>query len=291
MKTRKVVSHSIAMSAAVLCVAAIPSNADEPCGDFGECKVLIEINASDGDIGFHFLGDADDLRSMRISDPDGAKIFESRAFGALGEQRLTETFSESAEPPCWFNPEEEEEWDEVVTLREFLGRWQPGAYAFLGKGDQGEKLLGSTHLSFDLPAAPAGVGFDGSVISWGPGNDLGNCAPFSAERAAENGVDAIAELVNDFTVADPASVAVAAFEVVMVPDVEDGDPIGDEAFSIRVSGSTFAVDVPALYLASLPTDTLVKIEVGAIGFDDNATFTEVDGFCVNVDSGCVEEED
>jgi hypothetical protein len=30
----------------------------------------------------------------------------------------------------------------------------------------------------------------------------------------------------------------------------------------------------------------VKIEVGAIGTTDNATFTEVGGFCVNENKGC-----
>jgi hypothetical protein len=47
-----------------------------------------------------------------------------------------------------------------------------------------------------------------------------------------------------------------------------------------------AVTVSSEYLASLPADTPVKIEVGAIGNDDNATFTEEDGFCVNFDEGC-----
>jgi hypothetical protein len=292
MKTAKIMNYVITLAAAVsIGVAALPAGADEPCGDFGECKVLVEINATDGDIGFHFLGDADDLRAMRIDDPNGAKIFENGAFGALREQKLTENFGESAEPLCWFNPEEEEEWDEVVTLREFVDRWTAGTYHFLGKGEEGEKLYGATNLSFDLPAAPAEVDFNGSTITWMPGNDLGNCAPFSPELAEENGVDTIAEVVNDFVVADPAGVAVAAFEVVMEPDVEDGDPIGDEIFSIRVSGSTLAVDVPALYLASLPADTPVKIEVGAIGVDDNATFTEVDGFCINEAEGCEEEDD
>jgi len=41
--------------------------------------VLIEINASDGDIGFHFLRDGDDLNSARIYDPNGKKIFEDKA--------------------------------------------------------------------------------------------------------------------------------------------------------------------------------------------------------------------
>jgi hypothetical protein len=55
----------------------------EPCGDFGECKVLIEINASDGDIGFHFLMDGDDLVSAQIVDPNGKKVFEDRVAGHL----------------------------------------------------------------------------------------------------------------------------------------------------------------------------------------------------------------
>jgi hypothetical protein len=46
------------------------------------------------------------------------------------------------------------------------------------------------------------------------------------------------------------------------------------------------VTVPADYLGSLPANTPVKIEVGAIGANDNATFTEVGGFCVN--GGCAD---
>jgi len=49
------------------------------------------------------------------------------------------------------------------------------------------------------------------------------------------------------------------------------------------------VTVPADYLASLPADTPAKFEVGAIGIDDNATFTEEDGVCVNEDEGCEED--
>ena len=285
MNSARIMSNNgLALAAVALAlVAASPAAADEPCGDFGECKVLIEINSTDGDIGFHFLGDADDLVSMRIDDPNGSKVFENQGFGPLRDQKLTENFAESAEPLCWYDPEEDD-LDDVVTLRDFAERWEAGTYYFLGKGEEGEKLYGETELTFNLPAAPQDVDFDGSIISWLPGDDLGNCAPLSAEQAAENGVEPIAGVTD--IIADPATVPVAAFEVVMEPDVEDGSPIGDEVFRIRVSGSTFMVDVPALYLASLPADTPVKIEVGAIGDDDNATFTEEDGFCVNEDEGC-----
>ena len=81
----------LAVAVLVLGAGASVLTATEPCGDFGECKALIEINASDGDIGFHFLMDGDDLNSARIFDPDGAKVFEDQAKGSLKEQKLTET--------------------------------------------------------------------------------------------------------------------------------------------------------------------------------------------------------
>ncbi len=284
MKAMNVTSRlSFAMAAtAFIGVAATTANATEPCGDFGECKVLIEINSSDGDIGFHWLGDADDLRAMRIVDPNGAKVFENGAFGPLREQKLTETFGESAEPLCWPDPEADpEDLEDIVTLRDFREIWEPGTYVFTGKGDGGEMLSGETELTFDLPAAPKYVDFDGSMITWMAGEDLGNCAPLST---GPEGLETVSD-VSDI-IPDPATVTVAAFEVVMEPDVEDGSPVGSLKFTIRVPGDTYAVEVPALYLASLPDDTPVKIEVGAIGEDDNATFTEEDGFCVNETDGC-----
>lgn len=254
--------------------------ATEPCGDFGECKALVEINASDGDIGFHFLMDGDDLREGRLDDPNGDKVFQDKAFGPLREQKMTETFVESAEPLCWPDPEADPD-EEIVTLEEFLDRWAAGTYVFSAKGEGGERLEGETELTYALPAAPADVEFDvdNRVISWTAGDDLGNCASF----------DELADLVADSVLpVHPENVPVAAWEIVLEPDVEDGDPTGSLVFSIRVPGDIMprAMTVPMDYLASLPADTPVKVEVGAIGADDNATFTEEDGFCVNEVEGC-----
>ena len=274
----------LAVAAAVVMGAgATAALATEPCGDFGECKVLIEINSSDGDIGLHFLMDGDDLNSARIHDPDGVKIFEDYAKGPMRDQKLTETFVESAEPLCWDDPEADPD-EEIVTLEEFLDRWADGTYVFSGSGDEGEKVEGETELTFALPAAPADVTYNDKkgVISWDAGDDLGECA-------------SAAEL--DILVADgilpvhPEDVEVAAWEIVFEPDVDDGDPTGHLKFSIRVAGdiAKMEVTVPADYLASLPDDTPVKIEVGAIGVEDNATFSEEGGFCINEDEGCAED--
>ena len=282
---RKLPVLSMAVTAVALGAGATVATATEPCGDFGECKALIEINSTDGDMGFHFLMDGDDLNSARIHDPNGVKVFEDQAKGPLKEQKLTETFAESAEPLCWADPEADPD-DEIVTLEEFLERWAKGTYVFSGSGDDGEKSTGETVLTYNLPAAPTELDFDGSIISWSAGTHddadahLGECATH----------EELHTLVADGVLtAHPENVAVAAWEIVMEPDVDDGDAQGSLKFSIRVAGDALTeVSVPPEYLASLNANTPVKIEVGAIGADDNATFTEEDeGFCINeAGDGC-----
>jgi hypothetical protein len=154
----------VAGAALVLGAGTTVVTATEPCDDFGECKVLVEINATDGDIGFHFLVDGDDLNSARIDDPNGAKVFEDQAKGPLREQKLTETFAESAEPLCWPDPEAEED-EEIVTLEEFLERWTPGTYLFSGMSDEGEKSEGESELTYELPAAPSDLRPPSSTFS------------------------------------------------------------------------------------------------------------------------------
>ena len=291
-------SQVLSAAAAALLVWSTGSDvatATEPCGDFGECKVLVEINASDGDIGFHFLFDGDDLVSAKMKDPEGAVIYRNKAKGRLSEQKLTENFVESAEPVCREELAEDPE-EEVVTLEEFLERWPAGTYKFIGKGEDDERSRGETELTHALPAAPAKVNFirkrddddddddknGAGVISWKAGDDLGECA--SREELYDLVEDEILEV-------HPEDVKVDAWEVVLEPDVEDGDPTGSLVYTVRVAGDIEPkqVTVPADYLASLPDDTPVKVEVGAIGGEDNATFTEVGGFCVNEVKGCEDE--
>lgn len=248
----------------------------EPCGDFGECKTLIEINSSDGDIGFHFLIDGDDLNSVRLEDPDGAKTFEDIAKGPLYEQKLTETFVESSEPLCWPDPEADPD-DEIVTLTEFLERWKAGAYVFTGKGEEGEKLEGETELSYNLPAAPSNLSFAGGVISWTSGDDVGNCGSYAE----------LADLVSTGVLPlHPVDVPVDRWEVVLEPE-----QFPNLSISVRLPASQLTLTVPADYLSSLPDDTLAKLEVGAIGIDDNATFAELGEICLNEVEGCEFEEE
>ena len=252
--------------------------ADEPCGELDECRALIEINATDGDVGFHVLLDAEGWTEARITDPDGKKIFEERDFNGLREQKLTENFFESAEPPCWWEEGDDDvDWDEdeVVTLAEFLTLFPAGFYEFRNKLEMGGQIAGSTLFTHVIPAAPIDVEFDGEVISWDYDVDaedvLGQCE-------APDGL-VIAEVL-------------AGFEVVMEPE---DDAVSSFTYSIRVPPDASEVSVPAEYLAALPDDTPLKVEVGAIelrpnGSFGNQTFTEEDGFCNNPNQDLCEED-
>lgn len=267
-----------AASAVLLLFSGAPAaTADAPCGELDECRVLIEINATDGDIGFHVLFDAEGWRKARIDDPDGKKLLKEKASHALRDQLMTENFFESTEPVCEEGLKEDED-DPVVTLPEFFERFPAGPYAFRLKLEEGEQITGMTMLTHVIPAAPAEVDFDGSVISWEYGDDLGECTT----------------VPDGFEVADEEDIA--GYEVVMEPD---DDALSVFTFAVRVpaNGPDYEVTVPAEYLASLPADTPLKVEVGAIeeranGSFGNQTFTEEDGFCSNADQDtCPEEED
>ena len=269
---------------AVLAITATIATAKTPCGDLGECKALVEINASDGDIGFHFLLDGDDLVSSNVKNPDGQTIFKSEARREFREQFMTELFVESAEPLC-FDPltdeDPENDEDDFVTLEDFLARWSSGSYKFKGFGDDGSQALGRTYLGFNLPAAPRSLDFDSAtgVISWDSGVNLGECATHNELR----------DLVNaGMLPKHPKNVPVAMWEVVFEADVEDDDPSKGLKFTIRVPGdiAVKAVTVPSEFLDALPDDTPAKYEIGAIGFGDNATFSEEGDICVNEAAGC-----
>ena len=247
-------------AALALAGAAFPAGATSPCGDLDECRVTIEINASDGDIGFHFLGDADDLRELTISGPDDGHVYQSNAKGDLQDQLFTETFVESSEPPCFPDA------GGYVTLEEFVARWAAGTYTFRGKSNYGEHMAGETVLTHLLPAAPAGVAFDedDGIISWEEGEDLGECAD----------ADEIEDLVEE-EVLPGFPALVELWEVVLEAEDDDGNVY---KFSVRMPGGllTTQVTVPEEFLDSLPLDAELKIEVGAIGGDENATFTELE---------------
>lgn len=260
----KLKRHALSIAACLLVSAMLATNATAQ-EEFDELKALIEINATDGDVGFHVLGDAGSWRYYRIKDPMGSVILSMRARNGLADQGLTEEFFESSEPLC--EPDSEEPDERVVTLAEFLARFPEGDYSFFARGIENERIIGETAFTYNLPAAPnveltEDMVFpaDDVVIMWEPGDDLGeSCSDQS--------------LVNDGIIPDPASVPVEFWEVVV--EVDDDD----------APSNVFVAQVPAEQnFVSVPQDFLqpfldmgfseFKFEIGAIEESSNATFSE-----------------
>ncbi len=227
---------------------------------------IVEINASDGDVGFHFLLGGEPYRNATIFDPYLQRVLISRAATGLKEQGMSELFLESAEPPCWANPEADA--DSVIsTVADFVERFEAGIYFAFGRSIDKELLVGAAMFTHDLPAAPvtdaAQVDSSNGIaveIHWEPGSDLGVC-PY-----------------DDAGIPDPASVEVVRWEVAFEPDVDDlPESIEmDAKYVVQVPGNVSSVTVPAEFIGPWLDAgvTEFKYEVGAKEAGGNQTFTE-----------------
>lgn len=244
--------------------------------EFDEFVPIVEINATDGDVGFHVLLDGEAWRWARIWDADGKIIFRARDFNSLREQGLTEIFMESAEPPCWDEEGEADE-DEILTVDDFVERFPAGEYIARGRTvEDNERLLSEAELTHHLPAAPlteAVVEWDEEdsewdvSIAWDTGVDLGTC-----------------DYSPDSLPVPPADVEVVRWEVVVEPDEDAIEEAGGElpeglpfsVFSVQVPGHIYSVEVPDEFMQPYLDAGVMyfKYEVGAREESGNQTFTE-----------------
>ena len=132
---------------------------------FKDVKFLIEHNATAQDTGFQAFLDGDPWNELNIAGPNGRRLLEIEASGALKPLGLTELFFETNEPE---NAE--------VPIVELLAQFPAGRYRFDGRSVEGMKMTGTAILSHAIPAGPeilspaAGSTVDpgNTVISWKP---------------------------------------------------------------------------------------------------------------------------
>jgi hypothetical protein len=149
-------NRTAAMLAAVVLLAAISSliaiavarsssdarAASKPIR-LAESKLIVEVNATDGDAGLQVFLDGEPWRSMTMTGPDGQTVLEVEGEGRLESYGLTELFSESSEPPFTEFP-----------LAEFKKLFPEGRYSFTGETVKGRRLIGDARLSHDIPDGP-----------------------------------------------------------------------------------------------------------------------------------------
>ncbi len=256
---------SCAVAFAISTLAAIPfaSAAD----GFSVFEPIVETNASAGDVGFHYLLDGGAWKTAQMYDPDGDRMLDLRGTEDLKEQGMTELFMESAEPLCWHAPDSDP--DEVVTVAQFIERFEKGIYTVNGRNLAGEAITIKGKLTHNLPAAPKTrivVDNDATVtINWTPGTDLGHCA-------VPRGIP------------KPGSVKVVRWEVAVEPN-EDALPGGKlpagvpfAKLTLQLLGKARSVVVPESFIEGYLAVGVneFKGEVGARELGGNQTFTEIE---------------
>lgn len=148
----------LATSAALVALVGISgqlarADDDDDDGDeirFDEANVFIELNDTDGDLGFHALIDGDPWKRLEIEDPDERELLFVRLTSRLRKQGLTEFFFESAEPT----------FDEL-SPEEFFDRFPEGEYELSGRTLDGEELESTAEFTHLVPAPVDGVTVDG----------------------------------------------------------------------------------------------------------------------------------
>ena len=203
---------------------------------FGDARLKIEFNATDGDAGLQIFVDAEPWRNVTITNPQGREVARFKAEDVIRNFGLTELFSESSEPPFVEFP-----------FEQFKQLFPQGRYTFSGTTIEGQQLQSVFRFTHKVPDAPnivtpldeSVVARDQLVVSWEP-------------------------------VTTPQRVKVAAYQVLVVADAPaKGNPT--RVLDVMLTADTTRFPVPAEFL--LPG--AYKTEVLAIENGGNQTLSEV----------------
>jgi len=215
---------------------------------FSVAQVLIQLNDTDGDLGFHARIDGDPWKRLRIENPKEKTLLNLKLRGQLRRQGLTEFAFESAEPT----------FDEL-SPEVFFKRFPEGPYEIEGKGTEGVEYESISYLSHLIPAAPGDLSVSGVpapedcdgtipmvtgpiVISWSPVDashpDLGRAGDVeidSYEVAVEGeSIDYTIDVEGDITSVKLADGAIPSGEVikyqVLVREAEGNETSSESCF-------------------------------------------------------------
>ncbi len=117
---------------------------------FAVAQVLVQLNDTDGDLGFHARIDGDPWKSLIIESPSEQTLLNVQLLGALEKQGLTELDFESAEPTF-----------DRLPPAEFFKRFPEGEYDIEGIALDGRELESTSILSHLIPAAPSNLSVSG----------------------------------------------------------------------------------------------------------------------------------
>jgi hypothetical protein len=196
----------IGVSAVYLGTAA---GSDPKPVEFADARLIVEINATDGDAGLQIFLDGEAWNTMDLLDPQGTAMLDVDVTGRAEDYGLTELFSESSEPPF-----------EEFPLEQFKELFPEGTYTFRGTTIDGMPMTGTATLSHDFPDGP-------EILS----------------PAADSKVPADQVVVRWAPVTTPAGIEIAGYQVL----VEQEEPVL-RVFSADLPATASELSVPAEFV-------------------------------------------
>jgi len=122
---------------------------------FSKALVLLQLNDTDGDPGFHARIDGEPWKRMSIENPAERVVFEVKPRRQLRRQGMTEVSFESHEPP----------FDELGPDA-FFKRFPEGEYEISGRTLDGKELESTGILSHVIPAPAENILSGGTSIEF-----------------------------------------------------------------------------------------------------------------------------
>lgn len=237
-------ASSLSLLAMIAGLACMPATAESEL-PFSEAQVLIQLNDTDEDLGFHARIDGEPWKRVIIENPDEHVLFDLRLRGALRRQGLTELAFESAEPNF-------EDLDPAV----FFARFPEGEYEIEGFGFDGVEYESVSELSHLIPAAPDNLSVSGIPAP----DDCDGVIPLANDPIVIAWDDVTASHAN---LGEPGDVEIESYEVAVEAETVD--------YTINVEP-----DVTSVTLASgaIPSGEEVKYQVLVREAEGNETSSE-----------------
>lgn len=212
--------------------------------EWDEFEVFVEIDGTDEDAGFKVLLGGDPWSEARIFSPRGRQIY--RLTARLGDVGSDTVFLEGAEPPF-----------EKLPLDEFLDRFPEGTYTAWGRTLDGQWLMGTTELTYDLP--------DGPLITSHRDDQV-------VELTSENVVVTWDEVQTDIRGGRLGSAVVGYVLTVTYETADPDEPLLRELTIDLIPPDRFSAQIPADFFSP---DTNVQIEIAVREESGNQTSKEI----------------
>jgi hypothetical protein len=216
--------------------------------EIATAKLIIEFNATDGDMGVHGAFDDDGWKTLCAFDPTGRRVLDVGPRGQLRDLTMAGIFFESREPPL-----------SEFSFADLKAAFPEGEYAVRGESFDGTTLVGSATFTHDVPAAPR---ITSPALAEDPRGARKNPVP----------IEDLAVDWNDVSkTIDGNPVDITGYEVIITKEVED-DPNGFSRpiYDVHVPPSLNSLSVPEEFLEA---GTVYELEVLALEASGNQTIS------------------